>query len=131
MTRVVIAGGPRCGKSTLFRSLAIDYAVAIGTDDFMDLPWADVPDAVIDVLEKHDEWLVEGVNVARVLRRWIRDRGDMPKIDVCYYLTTPMAPRTKAHESMSKAIATVWKDVLPRLVADGTTIVREVKRARG
>lgn len=128
MTRIVIAGGPRTGKSTLFRSMALDYAMAVGTDDFMDRQWADVPDAVIDVLQKHDEWLLEGVNAARVLRRWIRDRDDFPGIDVCYYLTKPMTTRTKAHESMSKAIETVWRDVLPRLVADGTVIVREVPR---
>lgn len=127
--RIVIAGGPRTGKSTLFRSLALDFAVAIGTDDFMDRPWDAVPDAIVDVLEKHDEFLLEGVNAARVLRRWIRDRQTFPGIDVCYYLTSPMVPQTKAQASMTKAIATVWKDVLPRLVADGTTIVREVERA--
>lgn len=127
--RVVIAGGPRVGKSTLFRSMALDYPVAIGTDDFMHLPWEAVPNAVISVLERSDDWLLEGVQALRVLRRWIRDRTDYPGVDLVYYLTEPMAARTPRHWSMAKAIDKHWRDVVPRLAADGTDIIREVQRA--
>jgi hypothetical protein len=126
--RVVIAGGPRTGKSTLFRKLSLHFDCAVGTDDYMGLEWSAVPDAVIGVLEKHEDWIVEGVQAARVLRRWARDRKNMPHIDVVYYLTEPMAQQTNAHRAMAKSIATVWKDVAPRLIADGTRIVREVER---
>lgn len=130
MSRIVICGGPRTGKSTLFRSLALDFAIACGTDDWMDRPWDAVPDAIVDTLEKHDSWLLEGVMAPRVLRRWIRDRQTFPGVDVCYYLTKPMVPQTKAQASMSKGIHKVWLEVLPTLVVEGTTIVREVPRAQ-
>lgn len=125
--KVVIIGAPRTGKSTLFRKLSLHFDCAVGTDDFMCLEWSAVPDAVIGVLEKHEDWILEGVNAARVLRRWLRDRKDMPKIDVVYYLTKPMAQQTNAHRAMSKSIATVWKQIAPKLVVDGTRIVREVE----
>jgi len=106
--------------------MALDYKCAVGTDDFMRLPWEAVPNAVIRVLSEHDSWLLEGVQALRVLRRWIRDRDDFPGVDVCYYLTTPLAERTPRHWSMAKAIEKHWRDVMPRLVADGTQIIREV-----
>lgn len=126
--RVVIAGAPRCGKSTLFRSLALEFDVTLATDDYIHLGWDAVPDAAVAELAQHESWLLEGVAAARVLRRWLLHRGDCPKIDVCYYLTKPMAQRTRAHDSMAKGIEKVWREVAPKLIASGCQIVREVPR---
>ena len=127
--RVVIAGAPRCGKSTLFRKLSMSFDCSLSTDDYMALPWADVPDAIIDELVKHEDWIIEGVQACRVIRRWMRDRPEpLPMIDVCYYLQRPMVEQTKAQHAMAKAVETVWRDgVAARLVGIGTRIVREVE----
>lgn len=128
--RIVIAGAPRCGKSTLLRELALDFPCAVSTDDFIHhTPWEEVPNACIRVLEKYDSWALEGVNAVRVLRRWIRDLGTCPLIDKVYYLTKPMAPRKPAHESMAKGIHKQWREVEPWLLKMGVEIVREVPSA--
>ncbi len=64
--RVVVVGGPQADKSTMVTNLE---RPVIHTDDMMELPWADVPHALIAAVCEHPRWAMEGVQTARALRK--------------------------------------------------------------
>lgn len=100
--RIAIVGGPKTGKSTL--SGMSDGRVVIHTDDFRDIPWADVPIAVNRaVMASGGRYIVEGVQVARALRK-----GLAP--DAVVFLDVPMRDRTVGQDAMAKGVRTVMRD---------------------
>lgn len=128
----VILGEPRCGKSTLATKLAkrsgaslvsTGKRAVLATDDFMDVPWEDVPDRVIPLLEEREDVILEGCQAARVLRRWFRrDRENVLKIKEVYVLDRPFVPRSPGQNAMGKGIQKVWSEVRPLLIQAGVPI---------
>jgi hypothetical protein len=101
--RIVIAGGPRCGKTTL-ASLVTDRFV-LATDDYMNLPWADVPNLINAKLVDMPAFVLEGVQAGRCLRKGL-------KVDCVIWLSAPMTTTNKAQRSMAKGIEKVFNDWL-------------------
>jgi hypothetical protein len=100
--RVAIVGGPRSGKTTLAASVT-DRPV-FGTDDLMALPWEDVPRAVIEKAETlGSRWVIEGVQVARSLRK-----GLCP--DAVLVLRGSHGGLTPGQSAMSKGIDSVLRE---------------------
>lgn len=103
--RIAVTGSPRTGKSTLVR-LVKDRPV-ISTDDYRRRSWSAVPHAVIaDVLDlTHDSkrFVVEGVQVARCLRKGL-------DVDVVCVLAEPLEELTTRQAGMGKAVMTVLAD---------------------
>lgn len=119
--RVVICGGPKTGKTTLGTKMSEDLRIPlVSTDGYINYPWEDVPDEIIRVLESLDEFVLEGVQAARVLRRWYK-RED-PRIDKVYWLERPFVQLSDRQKSMGKGISTVFKDVRPHLNASGVKV---------
>lgn len=96
--RVAICGGPHTGKTTL--SGLIKDRPVFHTDDLKSLPWADVPDALIERVQHLERFAIEGVQVPRALRRGM-------VIDAVIFLDEVMG--TPNH-SMAKAVNTVFRD---------------------
>lgn len=97
--RVAIVGGPSTGKTTL--AATVTDRPVFGTDDTMALPWSDVPGAVISkARELGDAWVIEGVQVARALRK-----GLVP--DVVVVLDEAHGALTTGQAAMGKAVHTV------------------------
>jgi dephospho-CoA kinase len=103
--RVGIVGGPRTGKTTL-ASLVRDRPV-IGTDRFKDeVSWDDTPASIIAEAEKHESVVIEGVMVARALRKGL-------PLDAIIYLTRPKVDESElkqGHRSMAKGVQTVFRE---------------------
>jgi hypothetical protein len=136
--RTIIIGGPRCGKSTLARTYR-----AQGIPTYCGDPRSLVkePEDGVTYLPEglvwrkdHDEgsqyvidhwfpmpgpWLLEGQNMARALRKWVRQGGDCYRGAIampCDRIIVLREPRPECtllpgQESMGKAVATVWSQV--------------------
>lgn len=128
----VIIGEPRCGKSTFAAKLAKRTGVnlvstgkraVLATDDFMDVPWDEVPDRVIPLLEAREEIILEGCQAARVLRRWFRqDLENVHRVKEVYFFDRPFVPRNRGQNAMGKGIQKVWSEVRPLLIQAGVPI---------
>lgn len=100
--RVAIVGGPRTGKTTFARSVR-DRPV-ISTDDYMDLPWEDVPAKVIEAAAAAGaSFVVEGVQAARALRKGL-------EVDAVIVLTQPKTELTPGQAAMGKGVMTVFNE---------------------
>lgn len=102
--RIAIVGGPRAGKTTLAR-LADRHV--IHTDDYRTRTWEAVPHAVIadvlDLAQYGHRWIVEGVQVARALRKGL-------EVQVVIVLNEPLNELTPRQEGMRKGVMTVLAD---------------------
>ena len=105
--RVAIVGAPRTGKTWLADHAELEAARAgrrvLYSDDFKHLAWADVPAAIIKACEMLPRFLLEGVQVARALRRGL-------EVDAVMYLDDPKAPQLVGQKIMGKGIATVFDE---------------------
>jgi hypothetical protein len=100
--RIAIAGGPRTGKSSIASTIT-DRPV-IATDDYMRLPWDDVPRAVIaQASASGARFVVEGVQVTRALRKGLQ-------VDAVVWLDTPHVELTGAQQGMRTGMETVFRE---------------------
>ena len=93
--RIAIVGGPKVGKTTL-GACVIDRRV-LHTDEFMTKDWGDQPQLILEALADEDRFVVEGVQVARALRKGL-------EVDVVIVLTVPRAERTPRQAGLGKAV---------------------------
>jgi hypothetical protein len=100
--RVAIVGGPKTGKTTHFAAMVTDREI-IHTDDWKQLPWEVVPELAIAKAKPFAEFVIEGVQVARALRKGL-------EVDAVFLTTKPKAPRKPGHVSMTKAVMTVFRE---------------------
>ncbi len=98
--RVAIAGGPRVGKSTLSES--VTDRLVIGTDAYQDMEWAEIPHAMILDTKDLDRFVVEGVMVARALRKGMA-------VDAVVYLQRPKVAQLPGQASMAKGVLTIFR----------------------
>jgi hypothetical protein len=129
MTRILIAGGPRTGKTTLSTSLGI--ARVRHTDDVMDLGWSEASAEVATWFDEPGPWVIEGVAVPRALRKWLAANEGKP-CDVVCWLEHPVEPQSKGQAVMAAGCAKVWSEVADALHERGVNIcygARELQRA--
>lgn len=101
--RVGLVGPPRCGKTTLAGELRQKYPEKlriIHTDDFMPLPWEDVPWAIVKAAESVSANLVEGMQVPRAIRKGM-------VVDRLIAVETSSAELNKGQAAMWKGVQTV------------------------
>lgn len=125
--RVAILGSPRCGKTTYATKLAKSAGLkltstgkrsadpVVHTDSFIADGWDKIPDNVIAKLEKETDFILEGCQAARVLRRWFAQDPEAPKLERVVILTKPHVKRSPGQEAMAKGIRTVIDGLLPAL----------------
>ena len=125
--RIIIVGGPRCGKSTMARRLREEGVptycgdpkslVKQPEDNVIYLPnylsWTTAPDYVTrEWFTMEGPWCCEGVVMARALRKLQRQQQDgLLKGAEVIYLDFPFVPLTPGQANMSKGIVTVWFEV--------------------
>lgn len=122
--RVVIAGGPKCGKTTLSIAVAeILGTTAMHTDDMIGLGWSEASAEVARLMLKlPGPWVVEGVAAVRSLRKAISGTSRRP-CDVLVLLTEPKVPTTPGQQRMALGVMTVLAGIEPELRARGVDIV--------
>lgn len=120
--RILIAGVPRSGKSTLADELgAANKLKPLHTDDHIGLGWSESSAAVAAQIRRPGPWIIEGVAVPRALRKWLAANEGRPA-DEIYWLPLECIPLTHGQASMAKGCATVWREILPALIARGVKL---------
>lgn len=130
--RIVIAGGTRCGKSTLALELCEQPMCG---DDVKHLGWSESSAEVATWFDKFGAgpWLIEGSGSARALRKWLEaataagDHISKP-CDVVIVLDVAHAELTKDQAAMNKGCVTVFSKIEHLLRARGVRIQREWPR---
>jgi hypothetical protein len=122
--RVLIAGGPRTGKTTLAEQLAaVSGAPVRHTDDLVGkLDWSAASSEVAGWIEAPGPWIVEGVAVGRALRKWFAAHPEGAPADLIYWCLAPKVARSRGQITMAKGCLTVWGDIQPLLRARGVEI---------
>ena len=117
--RVLIAGGPRTGKSTLAGTLGLPVR---STDSVIELGWSQASAEVAVWLDSAGPWCIEGVAVVRALRKWLRAHATGKPCDRVVMLTAPRVEWTRGQHVMAVGVATVWDNLKPELQARGVVI---------
>lgn len=86
------------------------------TDDVMHLGWSESSQEVSTWFDKPGPWIVEGVAVARALRKWqARNPGKQPPIDKLIILHKSHEKLNPKQIGMGKGIDTVMREIMPWL----------------
>ena len=116
MTRLLITGGPRTGKTTLANSLERDGARVGHTDDLIaSHDWSEASDRVAEWMNAPGPWVIEGVAVVRALRKWLAAHPAGAPCDRIVLLSKPLEPLTPGQAAMAKGLLTVWDEIRPEL----------------
>ena len=120
---ILIAGGPRTGKTTLGHKLATETGLQLrSTDDLIGkLEWSAASEAVSFWFDESPA-VIEGVAVGRALRKWFKRSTANLDAEV-YYLGTPKVPLVGRQVQMANECAKVWREILPELKARNARIV--------
>jgi len=127
--RIVVVGGPRCGKSTYARQFKGVMQVYCGDPRSKctpesgvvylpeELGWSESSAYVTDFwLSRPGPWVMEGQVMARALRKW---EGSVPPCDeiVVFLKQHPKAQVSSGHAAMHKGVMTVWDEISHRFAA--------------
>ena len=126
MLRVLIAGGPRVGKTTMSQVLAGGLGIKPRKTDEL-IGHYDFSEAHTPVAEWFDApgpWVIEGVVVPRALRHWLATHSIGAPCDQVFWSDFQKAERTPAQQTMAKGCLTVWKQVEEELLQRGVTVQR-------
>lgn len=133
MTRIVILGGPRTGKTTLANELQMrppevgsDRPTIRHTDDLITThDWSQASHAVANFwLPLPGPWIIEGVALARALRKWREAHpGEPPPVDRVIRLTEPFVIHTLPGQmAMAKGEETVWREIEDWILESGVQV---------
>lgn len=130
MRRVIIVGGPRCGKSTMARQLRAEGIPTYCGDPVSKVkePEADVTYLPEDIRwEDQSEWIVnnwfpmpapwccEGIVMARAIRKGHRlGRDNLLKDVELKYTNFPFVMCTPRQIALIKGVETVWNEINAR-----------------
>lgn len=127
MRRVLIAGGPRTGKTTLAKQLATMYQIpeVRCTDDIIRTrEWSQASLEVASWLHDDLPYVIEGTVVVRALRRWLlHTRMSDRCADFIFYGSTPFVPVTKDQQRMISGCNTIWNEIRGELATRGIRIL--------
>jgi len=133
MTRILIAGVPKAGKTTLADQLLATWPhgwageppVSIRhTDDLItQLDWSAVSHLVAsEWMQEQVPWIIEGVAVPRALRKWLLAHPGEKPAELVYWSATSKVPLTKGQATMAKGCIKVWNEVREELVLRGVEV---------
>ena len=113
MSRIIIAGGPRTGKTTLAGQLAAQLHLdQLHTDDLIaGHSWSTL---IMGWIEEPGPWVIEGVAAVRGLRKWLEAHGGQP-CDQVIWMVRPLEQLTPGQLTMMKGCQTIWRDIISEL----------------
>jgi len=126
MTKILISGFPKTGKSIFANELSNQYKniQILHTDDLIENHnWKDSSDIVSNwILE--NEYIIEGVTVIRGLRKLITSYPHKRFDDITlYYLTKPKIELNTKQFAMAKGIQTIFMSIHGLLKERGLNII--------
>ena len=121
--RLVIAGGPRVGKSTLAKALGSNTTPIYGTDDLIGLGWSEASLMASTWFDRPGPWIAEGVAIGRALRKWLARNPNGAPCDAALWLTHPVQPRVRGQHVMALGCASVWSEIRETLRIRGVKVI--------
>lgn len=123
--RIIVAGGPKTGKTTLALRLGKKLARPVRHSDALikSHEWSEDSKEVASWFDEPGSWIVEGVASARAIRKWLASHEGKPLDAAVLYCREPLITRSKGQETMAKGERTVWLQVEPELRARGVLVV--------
>ncbi len=128
--RIIIAGGPRTGKSTLAVRLGERHGIPVKFgDSLIDThDWSEASAEVSKWMDEPGPAIIDGVVAVRAIRKWLaRNPEDKAPDFVVVYLRDNIQVRTPGQRVMAKGVHTVWEEILPELRRRGVEIVERDK----
>lgn len=114
--KILIIGGPRCGKTTYAKKLKEDTGLPL--KHFDDLigkhSWEDMSGVIAKMLDEPGPWIMEGVGGVRGLRQWLRDHHHAPGFEI-HVLDKPKIAHTKGQANMHKTHLRMLDDIKRQL----------------
>jgi adenylate kinase family enzyme len=112
--RILIAGGPKTGKTTLAEKLAKELKIekVLHDEDLVGkFEWSEQSEVVAGWITDPGPWIIEGVAVGRALRKWFKTHPEGLPADRIIYLDKPRVELEEAQNRMKKGCLTIWADV--------------------
>jgi hypothetical protein len=127
--RVVIAGGPRTGKTTLASTIAAEHGLSpLSTDDLMGrFEWSALSEHVAERMSEPGPWLWEGVRAVHAMRKWLASHPQGAPADFVLWLSVPKVERTPGQVTMGKGVTKVWQEIAAELRRRGTRILTDTQ----
>jgi hypothetical protein len=122
--RICIGGGPRTGKTRLAaeceaRGMTVHHTDAlIGSHE-----WSEASAEVARWLDEPGPFVVEGVAIARALRKWLAAHPEGRPCEVLYWARRPWVEQTPGQAIMAKGCEKVFAEIRPELERRGVRIV--------
>jgi adenylate kinase family enzyme len=118
MSRVVIIGSPRSGKTTLGHEMADASGARLRhTDDLIgELDWSACSERIAsDWFEQPGPWIIEGVAAVRALRKWLAARQAGKPCDTIICLSQPRVALTPGQATMAAGCSKIWGEIRAEL----------------
>lgn len=124
--RIAILGAPKTGKTTYAARRAQESSARMrSTDDVISMGWSEASAHISSWFDAPGDWIIEGVAVARALRKWLeRNPAGRPVDELILTSNAPFQAHSQGQASMAKGIITVLNEILPALRARGVKITR-------
>ena len=116
--KIVIAGHPKTGKTTIAGQFAEAGYKVYHTDDVIELGHGADSQAVSEWFDESGEWVVEGVTGPRAVRKWLDRHPGLPFPALVFYLREQVVPWDNKG-TFVKGLDTVWAQVSDK-VRSGT-----------
>jgi hypothetical protein len=136
MSRILIVGGPRTGKTVLSiklgKALGMDELAVQHCDELIGvLEWSEASAEVAKWLEAPGPWVVEGVTAVRALRKYLAAHPHPEKpCDILYTLTAPFVVLSKGQLAMTKGHMTIWSGIEDEVIRRGVEMRSRVDDLR-
>lgn len=121
--RIIIAGGPQCGKTTKAESLSKSYGIrnVRHTDDLMHKDWSLVSGEISYWFDEPGPWIIEGVAAIRALRKWLKraalkSNNNSTVCDKFYWMDIPYHTLKPGQSSMLTGCQTIHTEIEQNLM---------------
>jgi hypothetical protein len=110
---LVIAGGPRSGKTALASTVAaVTGHSLLRSDDLAGLGWSEASEhAARNWFSFDGNWICEGVAMPRALRKWLAANPEGAPADVVLFVNGDVIHRSPGQQSMAKGCETVMREI--------------------
>lgn len=119
---MVIAGGPRAGKSTFAAAIAGKHRIHNG-EELVGADWSAGSLTASLWLSEPGPWICENVAMARAMRKWLARNPEGSPADLVIHINEPVVERLRGQHLMALGCETVWREIKPELERRGTRIL--------